>query len=57
MHGLLQSFSAPRTLEKKMSEDPFADHDFEIDLNMDFSTTSNSWALVVFPLCYETSLI
>ncbi|WAR18795.1 RTF1-like protein [Mya arenaria] len=40
--GQSLTFTSPRTLEKKMSEDPFADHDFEIKIDMDFSTTNTA---------------
>lgn len=40
-----QPFNSPRTLERKISDDPFADHDFEIKIDMDLSTTSKLLAL------------
>ena len=36
----LQLFSSGGKGDKKMSDDPFADHDFEIKIDMDLSTTS-----------------
>lgn len=36
------SFGSPRTGERKISDDPFADHDFEIKIDMDLSTTNTA---------------
>ncbi|XP_060590462.1 RNA polymerase-associated protein RTF1 homolog [Ruditapes philippinarum] len=35
-------FSGSKSAEKKLSEDPFADHDFEIKIDMDLSTTNTA---------------
>ncbi|KAH3850855.1 RNA polymerase-associated protein RTF1 homolog [Dreissena polymorpha] len=40
--NMLQPISKAKTLDKQISVDPFADHDFEINLDMDLSTTNSA---------------